>query len=228
MKNHKATKKDRGRSTEIDKRRMLTAEYYLAGHPQFAIVGLLKRQGISSSTFTVSKDLDFMQTLWEERGILAIEKRKVRELAAIDDIERMAHSAWKRSCKDHEEVHKRIELALRKVEEALDIGETTHKINGKKVKIKAPASEPKLVPVKVIDELRKSGRCGDPRFLERMSWCVEARCKITGILKQDNKTEVAVVNINWDEVFRPGPRPSEAIDAQIEAAALPPPVPEAP
>jgi hypothetical protein len=42
-------------------------------------------------------------------------------------------------------------------------------------------------------EVRKSSQAGDPRFLERISWCVEQRCKIFGLYAQPYTITVPIV-----------------------------------
>lgn len=40
-------------------------------------------------------------------------------------------------------------------------------------------------PGKTVKEVRKEERLGDPRYLERISWCIEQRCKILGFYDRD-------------------------------------------
>src|SRR6516225_7808708 len=42
-------------------------------------------------------------------------------------------------------------------------------------------------------KMRKNGQAGDPRFLERIGWCVEQRCKIFGLYAQPDTITVPVI-----------------------------------
>src|SRR5262249_44554283 len=41
-------------------------------------------------------------------------------------------------------------------------------------------------------QTRKNGQAGDPRFLERLGWCVEQRCKIFGLYARSDTVQVPV------------------------------------
>lgn len=50
---------------------------------------------------------------------------------------------------------------------------------------------------RVKEQSIAKGQCGDPRYLERVAWCVDQRCKILGLHKNEAggvRTTVTVVN----------------------------------
>jgi hypothetical protein len=78
------------------------------------------------------------------------------ELARIDRLEQIAWEAWDDSRKDAEKSY----------------ADTVRgRVNGKG----------KALPDLQKVSQSKEGRYGDPRFLERVSWCIEQRCKIIGV-----------------------------------------------
>jgi hypothetical protein len=78
-----------------------------------------------------------------------------------------------------------------------------------------------MLPIKSSFETKRMGRNGDVRFLQQIAWCIEMRLKLMGLLKEDKGVGV-VVQINWDEMHKPGIRTSEEIEAKIaQAASLP-------
>jgi len=59
-------------------------------------------------------------------------------------------------------------------------------MNSKKVLKPSPVSPAtsKMVVVKEVTKRHSVGQAGDPRFLERIAWCIEQRCKIFGLVKE--------------------------------------------
>jgi len=122
--------------------RTVIARLYLQGKTQAEIA-----IQIGVSRVQISYDLKAIQNEWREKRFRDIDQMKADQLAKIDEIEREAWNAWRRSQED-----KVVSVAERVVDEA-ERSKTS---------------------------LRKEGQAGDPRFLERVSWCVEQRLKIFG------------------------------------------------
>jgi len=83
-----------------DRRRIATL--YLRGKLQTEIAEEL---GINQST--VSRDLKALQKEWLEDTKIDFDKAKAREIAKIDNLERIYHVAWIRSCEDAETIRKK-------------------------------------------------------------------------------------------------------------------------
>lgn len=101
----------------------------------------------------VCKDLKLIREEWRAARVADFDEAKDRELARIDHIEREAWAAWGRS------------VGQRKT--------TTREMDGSA----PPGSAPSPAKVTVKTEEQP----GDPRFLERVQWCVDQRCKVLGL-----------------------------------------------
>ena len=128
-----------------DRRRI--SDLYLQGWTQ---VDIAEETGLSQST--VSRDIIALQKEWQEAALIDFNEAKARELAKIDNLERIYHQAWIRSCEDAE----------------------TTKTKGE------PVAGTKTVKADTVERTLK-GQAGDPRFLKGVEWCIERRCKILGI-----------------------------------------------
>lgn len=54
-------------------------------------------------------------------------------------------------------------------------------------------------------KVTKKQLVGDVRFLDKISWCIEIRCKMFGLLKDERGgNKVNVININWGELMGDG------------------------
>lgn len=139
------------------KRRHRVAEMYLAGRTQWDIA---TECGIVQGT--VSKDLAALRAMWRERCAADYSAKVDEEVARINRLEAIASAAWERSCKDEESLH----------------AETT---SGRAAAVAG-------VVTRFPDVTKQSktvrGQAGDPRFLDRIAWCIETRLKLIGALKQ--------------------------------------------
>lgn len=133
-----------------EKRREVAA-LYLAGRTQAEIAAAV---GLSQGR--VSRHLRAVREEWAAAARADFEARLAEELARIDAIERRAWECFERSRQDAESRHVRTETG----------GEFD------------AAGKP--IPTKTISERHTKGQAGDPRFLERVSWCVEQRLKVLG------------------------------------------------
>jgi hypothetical protein len=127
-----------------------TAALYLQGKTQ-ADIG--RELGVSRGQ--IWYDLKEIRARWQEQCIRDYDKIAAQELERIDLLESEAWAAWERSKLPRETSITATER------EAVGVGlesiETKHKA-----------------------QLRKEGQCGDPRFLERIAWCISERAKILG------------------------------------------------
>jgi AcrR family transcriptional regulator len=136
---------------EAAAKRREVAAAYLAGGTQAEIAAAV---GLSQGT--VSRHLRAVREEWKARSAEAFEGRLAEELARIDALERVALAAWERSCHDAEVRHVKTET------------DGTVSVDGRPV------------PTKTVSEKTTKGQAGDPRFLERIAWCIEQRLKVLG------------------------------------------------
>lgn len=136
----------------ILQRRQRVAELYLQGRLQWQI-----GQEVGCTQQTVCNDLAAIRKEWVRSAVMCFEERQAQELAKIDRIEVIAEAAWRRSCEDAE-IKQRSRTK----------GRTT--------------PDGTTLPDLIRNQRIVRGQAGDPRFLERMAWCVEMRTKILGIL----------------------------------------------
>jgi len=135
----------------IAQRRIQVADLYMQGLRQIDIAGQV---GVSIDV--VGLDLKAVRKEWEGRRVEARDRWVAEQLARIDHIERLATAGWQRSCGDAQE----------------------------RRTVTTPAQRARkgvaAVPKQVKEIQNTKGQAGDPRFLERMAWCVEQRLKIVG------------------------------------------------
>jgi len=106
------------------------------------------------SAVTVYKDICWAREQWRTRAADAIEKHKQRELGRIDHVEIEATRAWKRSQRD----------AVTVTHET-----GTGTIGGGELGNVDKRKE------------QRAGQAGDPRFLDVVLKCIDARRKILGL-----------------------------------------------
>lgn len=190
------------------------------------------------SVATVHTTLKTLREEWMAVATINFDERKAEELARLDRMERVAWEAWERSTED-------LEVKITKVEreKPVMVVETphskskskTHKPPPKptKTRLKKPfdpgmPSYPELLPRKVVEECKRLRQYGDPRYLERIAWCIEMRIRLLGLIEE--KKVVNQVFVNWDEMvdIMESNQPlthQPAIPQQIQQA-LPQPTPQ--
>lgn len=147
-----------------EERQQRVAELYCAQKSQWEIAEEL---GVSQPT--VSNDLAAIRAKWLANSVMNMSERLAKEIAALDNLERIAMQAWLRSCEDAEEVTTmksppRLNIKLK---------------NGDELK-KKTSDKPK-----VTSEITKiKGQSGNPAFLAEARQCVEKRCKLLGLLDE--------------------------------------------
>ena len=142
---------------EILRDRARIAELYLRGRKQWEI-----GQELGLSQQMVSYELGIIRKQWMESAVRDFDEAKGRELDRIDHLEREAWDAWERS--------KRFRVTT---------------VNGMEEKQAGPvgdgAEAGSRTETKLREETRKTDQVGDPRFLEKVAWCIDQRCKILGL-----------------------------------------------
>ena len=139
---------NRARRFAILERRHQVIRLYCQGVYQSEIARL-----VGVDTATVCRDLQALHEEWKAEHAEALERRKAEQLAKIDHEETVAWEAWERSCQDAE-------------------SEDTVTVSGRTTKDGA------ALPDLTRTTRSRKGQAGDPRFLERVSWCIEQRCKL--------------------------------------------------
>jgi len=147
------------------------AELYRKGATQQAMA---RELGLARST--VQLDLKKLHAEWRKRRFDDMDDAKVRELEKVDLIERTAWDEWERSR----------EPAERSVTERQTV-ELPDGAGGK-----TPAERVKA-------QLTQEGRLGDPRYLERIAWCIDKRCKVLGL---DAPEKINVEGETWVQIAR--------------------------
>lgn len=157
------------------KRRVEVAEMYLSGHSQVQIA-----EKMDVSVNTVAKDLHEIRRVWVSRMEAVFEERKAQELAKIDRLEQVAWEAYERSRGKCRSVRTRNER----------IRQSVPGRGGR-------TGTARMVPMKEVkEETVKDREEGDPRFLEQVSWCIETRLRLMGLLKGET-TNNNTVFIDW-------------------------------
>lgn len=178
-------------------RRRQVASLYLQGCPMHEIATTLR-----ASPNTIFNDLTSIRQDWIAATLQDFDNKKAQELAKIDHLESVAWTAWHRSCEDAEMHRKRQEFVREFVK-----------------KRGAKRGKHRLIPTNVVNETTSKGQSGDPRFLDRVAWCVETRLKLMGLLKGDSQN-VNILTINWDQMAAApsGPNPvSQALDQYVSS-----------
>lgn len=213
-------------------RRQKVAEMYLQGKTQSEIGDV-----VGVTQHTVSEDLAWLRDQWTAQALIDFDEKKAIELAKIDNLERMAHEAWARSCENAETMNVTREQVLAPTPELTAAAADAHKtagsatkplkgMNGTKRKPGMPTSAipQTLITVKRNVSKTSKGQSGNPAFLERISWCIEIRLKLMGLLKDPKAGSTNnFIQINWDDAAK---RPADAdwdIEQRIADAALPAP-----
>jgi len=146
---------------EIKRDRVKIAELYIKGVYQSIIAEDL---GLDQSQ--ISYDLKQIQKEWVKNTTLNLDDYKGKELAKIDQVERMAWEGYDRSLRELKS----------KIIKSKDIAK-----DAKTGKISADNTD---------QTIKTENRNGDPRFLEIIMKCIDRRCKLMG-LDEPQKHEIA-------------------------------------
>ena len=149
--------------TPLERERDLerAAALHCSGRSQRAIA-----EALHVSQQQICYDLRLLQKRWQESARALLDEHKARQLARIDHLERVAWEAWERSCQDAETT-------------------SAKRVQGRTTKEGEP------LPDLCTSARVTKGQAGDPRFLERVAWCIEQRSKIIGLYAQPNGPQAA-------------------------------------
>jgi hypothetical protein len=148
----------RQEALRIAERRKRVAELHLRRVPNAEIA---RREGVAPPQIT--RDLAAVRKDWLEQARLDFDARQAEELARIDALEITAWKAWRRSCRAAVTVQKAVEAGL-------------------------ASKEGVPLPDRKTRRRTRRGQAGDPRFLERIAWCIDQRCRLFGLAPTgDNK-----------------------------------------
>jgi DNA-binding transcriptional ArsR family regulator len=189
------------------RRRQLIAALYCEGRSQTEIA---RQLGISQPA--VSQHLAAVREEWLAATQRDYGDRVAEELARLSHLEATAWAAYQRSC-----------------EPPPAPGRTGGKHGGRAPgpHRDKPATGPRGAATPTPSHL---ARPGDPRFLDQIFRCREARLKVLGLLRgQQVNVSTVVGRVDWDKLLDwttpPGPDPIEAeiaaIEAEVEARAAP-------
>ena len=145
-------------------RRRQVSDLYLKGATQWEIAGRLQ-----CSQGTVCNDLAAIREQWLQSSLVDFSQKKAEELARLDAVERAAWQGWERSFEDARTSYQRTEEALQSPPKAT------------KGRSEAEEEQARLVVVRRIVAETRKGQAGDPRFLERVGWCIECRLRSSGL-----------------------------------------------
>ena len=145
------------RKTEFRKteRQAQVTDLYLRGKTMREIGAAL---GVSRQT--ICNDIAELHERWLEKADSAIKQRAAVELARIDHLEQVAWGAWERSCQ----------------------AAVTRKTRKTKGRVNKDGDQ---LPDLDVAERAEEERDGNPRFLERVAWCIQKRCEMLGILQPE-------------------------------------------
>lgn len=199
-------------------RRIKVAKLYVEGATQCEIA---HEVGVSQNAIT--KDLQAIRQEWLASAQSSYDERKAQELAKIDNLERLAIKAWTKSCNDAEIDVRKVERALRSVNDSARVEGGKRGGSGKVLNV-----EMKMLPIKKTHHKTVKGQTGNPAFLEIIKACIELRAKICGLFTDVtvNSTNISVA-FSWDKLLNaPGEWPDEVEDAIVAGIpdALPAPV----
>lgn len=203
----------------IMERRNRVADLYLKGLTQSKIAEL---EGVTQPC--IHNDLKAIRKQWVSETLTNFDEIQARELAKIDNLETQAWKAWERSCEDLVTVTEDVKRELRaEAEETVE-----EKVSGLAARLSGMEPEKKMMPTEQNTKTTTKGQAGDPRFLERIAWCIEQRVKIFGLVKSDKQSAAAVINFNWNNIV---PRseiedPVQQHIKQLQSATIVQQVPE--
>jgi len=189
-------KQDKAARTATVQRRTRVAQMYLSGVTQDAIA-----RGVGVSQMTVSNDLAALREEWKEQALGAFDERLATELRRIDKVEEEAWKGWERSCKDQVVTTNRTDtVPIRSVEEDDPIDDTVSGRRDERVRAKMTTpvgTKATMMVLRATEEKQRKGQVGDPRFLDKVAWCIDTRLRILGAYKEQ-KQQTTVVQINFD------------------------------
>lgn len=143
----------------IEYRRMIVAQKYLRGQSMGKIAQEMPAE-LSCTRQTVYNDIKVLRDQWRQEANLPIADLRAKELAKIDELERVA---W----------------------ESFEISKGDKIVSKFGTVLPAAAGSKPTVAAGPIRTVTKS-QAGNPKWLDIIDKCVNRRCEILGIKKQQN------------------------------------------
>lgn len=169
-------KKSRNRNKRERERDLtLIAHMYVRGKPRPMILEAVNSNYPPDkllSTGTISRDLEEIRHRWIKSSLIDFNEAKARELAKWDALEAAYWDAWENSLKDAE-IHT-IEQSTSQMPMDGDVFD----LHGSK------------------DKLVRTGKEGNPAFLQGIERCLNARSRILGLFSAEQ------FNVDWREEAR--------------------------
>lgn len=136
---------------------------------------------------TVSRCLSEVKKEWKQDSLRDMDEKMQQEIATIEHNKKLAIEAYIRSC-------------------GVELTET------EQTRIR---DTPDGSLTETLTKIVKTQKVGDPRFLAEIRSCIELKAKLTGMLKEEKKTVVQVIQINWDDEETDAG--AEDVEAQISS-----------
>lgn len=209
----------------VARRRVEVAELHLKGYTNEKVA---ERLGVEVNV--VVADLYKIREDWKNSAILSYEQRKARHVARIEHLLYTAWQAYEKSIGPAETTNTRTEYAKPIPNPHEDRNNGSKKPNkydkydqdrekerrekdkaavedGRRQNSKIGLTEANykgLVPIRIVEELKKVGQSGDPKYLEIILKCIEIMSKIDGLYKDGDKGTVnnQVVVVPWGELMK--------------------------
>jgi hypothetical protein len=180
----------------LDMRKKI-ARGYLEGKSQLEIA-----KDVGCTIQNISYHLGKIREEWLKTLVSDFDERKAKEVAKIDNLEEEAWAAFTRSCQNAETLQTEQDEVVVKIrgEDGLPTGETI------------------VEPGPVTTKRTSRGQAGDPRFLDKIAWCIDMRCKIFGIYKEQGATINQLI-LNFDDLYGKPDEPNRVEQRLQEIAA---------
>ncbi len=194
-------------------RQAKVAEMYLKGSSQDAIA-----KALSTTQATVSNDLAACREKWKEESVGAFDERLATELRRIDMVEEAAWGGWERSMRDQETIVNRVDTVPIR-EAPIDDDPNGHGPRNERIRqrLTTPVgSKATMTVLRATEETVRKGQIGDPRFLDKVAWCIDTRLRILGAYKEQ-KQQNTIVQINFDAMTERTPIDNDPLEKQIAA-----------
>jgi hypothetical protein len=209
-------------------RREKVARLYMKGYtfPRIA-------ESCNCNVNTILKDMEYIREMWKENALKDFTERLGQELAKLDHLEWCAWQAYEKTTKPAETTHTKTEYAKERTESDNNNNsnlnsnqdERARRLDKKKSKVRdygqrkdtSPNQDDRrkkqpilsndrykgLVPIKMVEELKRVGQAGDPKYLEIILKCIEMRSRICGLFKSDDVNKpTQVVVVPWNELMK--------------------------
>jgi hypothetical protein len=173
----------------------------------------------------VAHDIKTVEERWKQSAVINFSEARQRQLARLEVLEKTAWEAWERSCQPRSSTRdRRRHLPTMDLRALEDASEALASADGLDDDDSGPAGR-----VETEHTTRTEQRDGDPRFLERIAWCIQERSKLLGLylekaaLEHEDERPVSRVVVYLPPDAQKDQAPVALPPAQELAAPSPPP-----